>query len=282
MQRQAVLTTEGPLLLLAGAGSGKTTVLINRVANLLRYGRGSDSNEVADTVTQEDVHFLENLTYPCSEQDKSLADYLCAVEPAKPYSVLAITFTNKAANELKERLSLSIGPEAQDIWAMTFHSACCRILRREIEVLGYDRNFTIYDADDQKALMKDVLKQLQIDTKQMKEKAFLSLKRHFTAPLISCLTLPCAQTQVISAPSVRALPKAFFPSRNTTVFPKVFSLGLVMIPVIFPILPANALLEPQSGVFASFSTMLLTELLGILPHPSAFPSAWAVLQRLPH
>ena len=145
MQRKAVLATEGPLLLLAGAGSGKTTVLINRVANLLRYGRGSDTDEILDTVTEEDVSFLENLSYPCTEQDKSYADYLCAVEPAKPYSVLAITFTNKAANELKERLSLTIGPEANDIWAMTFHSACCRILRREIEALGYERNFTIYD-----------------------------------------------------------------------------------------------------------------------------------------
>ena len=135
MQRKAVLATEGPLLLLAGAGSGKTTVLINRVANLLRYGRGSDTNEVPDTVTEEDVFFLESLTFPCSEQEKNRADYLCAVEPAAPWTVLAITFTNKAANELKERLSLSIGPGAEDIWAMTFHSACCRILRREIEVL---------------------------------------------------------------------------------------------------------------------------------------------------
>ncbi|MBE6982725.1 MAG: ATP-dependent DNA helicase PcrA [Ruminococcaceae bacterium] len=175
MQQKAVLATEGPLLLLAGAGSGKTTVLINRVANLLRFGRGSDTNEVADTVTEEDVLFLENLSYPCTELERNRADYLCTVEPAAPWSVLAITFTNKAANELKERLSLSIGPGAQDIWAMTFHSACCRILRREIEVLGYERNFTIYDASDSERLMKAVLKELGLDDKIFLPKYVLTL-----------------------------------------------------------------------------------------------------------
>ncbi len=175
MQRKAVLATEGPLLLLAGAGSGKTTVLINRVANILRYGRGSDTNEVPDTVTAEDVLFLENLSYPCTEQEKNRADCLCAVEPAEPWRVLAITFTNKAANELKERLSLSIGPGAADIWAMTFHSACCRILRREIEALGYERNFTIYDSSDSERLMKAVLKELSLDDKIFPPKYVLTL-----------------------------------------------------------------------------------------------------------
>ncbi len=175
MQRKAVLSTEGPVLLLAGAGSGKTTVLINRVANILRYGRGSDTNEVPDTVTAEDVLFLENLSLPCTEQEKYRADYLCALEPAAPWNVLAITFTNKAANELKERLSLSIGPEANDIWAMTFHSACCRILRREIEVLGYERNFTIYDSSDSERLMKAVLKELGLDDKIFPPKYVLTI-----------------------------------------------------------------------------------------------------------
>ena len=172
-QRKAVLATEGPLLLLAGAGSGKTTVLINRVSNILRFGRGSDTNEVPDTVTEEDVLFLEGLSYPCTEEEKSRADYLCAVEPASPWSVLAITFTNKAANELKERLSLSIGPGAENIWAMTFHSACCRILRREIEALGYERNFTIYDSSDSERLMKAVLKELNMDDKMFPPKYVL-------------------------------------------------------------------------------------------------------------
>jgi len=143
MQQQAVLTTEGPLLLLAGAGSGKTTVLINRIANIMRFGRGSDCEEIPVSVTEEDVEFLEHLTSTPSEYDRWRADSLCAVEPAAPWSIMAITFTNKAANELKDRLSVLLGPEAQDIWAMTFHSACCRILRRDIERMGYTRSFTI-------------------------------------------------------------------------------------------------------------------------------------------
>ena len=130
MQREAVLTTEKPLLLLAGAGSGKTTVLIQRIVNLIRFGRGSDTNEIPESVTEEDVLFLETLEDMPGEYDRWRADNLCAVEPAVPWSIIAITFTNKAANELKERLSTLLGPEAQDIWAMTFHSACCRILRR--------------------------------------------------------------------------------------------------------------------------------------------------------
>ena len=104
MQQQAVMTTEGPLLLLAGAGSGKTTVLINRIANLIRFGRGSDSEEVPDTVKEEDVLFLESLAEPLSDFDRHRADYLCALEPPAPWSIIAITFTNKAANELKSRL----------------------------------------------------------------------------------------------------------------------------------------------------------------------------------
>ena len=123
MQRQAVLTTEGPLLLLAGAGSGKTTVLINRIANLMRFGRGSDSREIPNAATEADVSFLESLGEDVSDENRLRADNLCAVEPAMPWSIIAITFTNKAAGELKDRLSLLLGPEAQDIWAMTFHSA---------------------------------------------------------------------------------------------------------------------------------------------------------------
>ncbi len=165
MQREAVLTTEGPLLLLAGAGSGKTTVLINRIANIMRFGRGSDSCEILDTVMEEDVAFLENLPEQLSEYERWQADALCAVEPATPWSVIAITFTNKAANEMKERLSRLLGPEAQDIWAMTFHSACCRILRREIERMGYTRSFTIYDSSDSERIMKDIIKDMGLDDK---------------------------------------------------------------------------------------------------------------------
>jgi len=160
-----VLTTEGPLLLLAGAGSGKTTVLINRIANIMRFGRGSDSCEIPVSVTEEDVEFLENLEENPSDYDRWRADSLCAVEPAVPWSIIAITFTNKAANEMKERLSTLLGPEAQDIWAMTFHSACCRILRRDIERMGYTRSFTIYDTSDSERIMKDIIKDMGLDDK---------------------------------------------------------------------------------------------------------------------
>ena len=175
MQKEAVLTTDGPLLLLAGAGSGKTTVLINRIANILRFGRASDSKDVPDTVTQEDVLFLENLIEPISDLDRSRADYLCELEPAAAWSVIAITFTNKAANELKDRLSAMLGPQAQDIWAMTFHSACCRILRRDIERLGYTRSFTIYDTSDSERVMKEIIKDMGLDDKTFPAKYVLTI-----------------------------------------------------------------------------------------------------------
>ena len=173
MQQEAVLTTEGPLLLLAGAGSGKTTVLINRIANIMRFGRGSDCNEVPDDISLEDVEFLESLGDEISEYDRWRADRLCAVEPAVPWSIIAITFTNKAANELKERLSTLLGPEAQDIWAMTFHSACCRILRRDIERMGYTRSFTIYDSSDSERVMKEIIKDMGLDDKTFPAKYVL-------------------------------------------------------------------------------------------------------------
>ena len=165
-QREAVLSTEGPLLLLAGAGSGKTTVLIHRVANLLRYGRGSDTEELPTPVTEDEVSFLEQYAASPDESQRPLAEYLCAVEPARPWEVLAITFTNKAANELKERLGRMLGEEAAgDVWASTFHSACVRILRRDIDRLGFDRSFTIYDSDDSKRVIKDIIKELELEEK---------------------------------------------------------------------------------------------------------------------
>lgn len=173
MQQEAVMTTEGPLLLLAGAGSGKTTVLINRIANIMRFGRGSDSTEIPYDLSDNDVLFLENLGEDISEEERYRADNLCAVDPALPWSIIAITFTNKAANELKERLSVLLGPGAQDIWAMTFHSACCRILRREIERMGYTRSFTIYDASDSERIMKDIIKDMGLDDKTFPAKYVL-------------------------------------------------------------------------------------------------------------
>ncbi len=175
MQQEAVLTTEGPLLLLAGAGSGKTTVLINRIANLLRFGSGSESDLVPDTVTEEDLLFLEQLSEPVSEFDRCRADLLCAVEPVAPWNIIAVTFTNKAANELKDRLVKLVNPEAASVWAMTFHSACCRILRRDAERVGLTGHFTIYDTTDSERLMKDIIKEMGLDDKTFPAKMVLSV-----------------------------------------------------------------------------------------------------------
>ncbi len=174
MQLQAALTTEGPLLLLAGAGSGKTTVLINRIANLISFGCAYDSAEIPDYVTDADVLFLEDWLKTQPEADRAHAYALSALRPVAPWSIIAITFTNKAANELKDRLAHMLGEEALDVWAMTFHSACCRILRRDIERLGYDRSFTIYDTSDSERVIKDVLRDMSLDEKVFAPRMVLS------------------------------------------------------------------------------------------------------------
>mgnify|MGYP000339760791 CR=1 FL=1 len=175
MQLQAALTTEGPLLLLAGAGSGKTTVLIQRIANLISYGCASDSAEIPDYICEEDVTFLEQYLAAPEPSQKARADALCALRPVAPWSIIAITFTNKAANELKERLTRMLGTEALDVWAMTFHSACCRILRRDIEKLGFDRSFTIYDTSDSERVVKDILRDMSLDEKVFAPRLVLSI-----------------------------------------------------------------------------------------------------------
>ncbi len=176
-QRQAVLTTQGPLLLLAGAGSGKTTVLINRVDNLLTFGQGSDSNAVPDWAGEEDLRFLEAFPHAPSPEDWQRARRLCAVNPPRPWEIIAITFTNKAAGELKERLGRTCGAAANDIWAATFHSACVRILRRNMEDLGegFSNSFTIYDTDDSRRVVKDVLRDLNLEEKEFPLRTVLSI-----------------------------------------------------------------------------------------------------------
>ena len=131
-QKEAVYHTEGPLLMLAGAGSGKTRALTHRIA------------------------------------------YLIDEMGVKPWNILAITFTNKAAREMRERVDHLVGFGADQIWVSTFHSTCVRILRRYIDRIGYGNSFTIYDTDDQKTVMKDVCKRLNIDTKAYKERSLLS------------------------------------------------------------------------------------------------------------
>ena len=175
MQQEAVMTTEGPLLLLAGAGSGKTTVLINRIANLMRFGKGSDTQFVPNGISDEDVRFLETAIGSEDPNILQRAEYLCAVDPVLPWNIIAITFTNKAANELKDRLTNILGEQAQDIWAMTFHSACCRILRRNIERLGYTGHFTIYDASDSERVIKEIVKDMGLDDKTFPAKYVLSV-----------------------------------------------------------------------------------------------------------
>lgn len=174
MQQEAVMTTEGPLLLLAGAGSGKTTVLINRIANLIRFGAGSDSEYIQDHITEDDVGFLEGLSDTPSDEERERADELCALYPVSPWNIIAITFTNKAANELKDRLGKILGASAQDVWAMTFHSACCRILRRHIDRLGYSGHFTIYDASDSERVIKEIIKDMGLDDKTFPAKYVLA------------------------------------------------------------------------------------------------------------
>ena len=194
MQLEATMTTQGPLLLLAGAGSGKTTVLINRIANLLKYGSGSDSEYVPSGIGEEDIAFLESYVNALSNAagapgirnsgsgilnsdidglTERMLD-LCAIDPVEPWRIIAITFTNKAAHEMKERLERMLGRAADDIWAMTFHSACSRILRRDIDKIGYDRAFTIYDSADSASLMKRIMKDLDIEERNLPHKTILN------------------------------------------------------------------------------------------------------------
>ena len=172
-QKQAVFTVNGPLLILAGAGSGKTTVLINRIANILRYGDAYNSTYLRDDLDENDIAackaYIENGTPLTTESQEHLSVSACA-----PWRIMAITFTNKAAGELKDRLCAMLGETANDIWASTFHSTCARILRRDGERIGYSSHFTVYDTDDQRRLMKSILKELDITEKNITPKSILN------------------------------------------------------------------------------------------------------------
>lgn len=172
-QKQAVFTVNGPLLILAGAGSGKTTVLINRIANILRYGDAYNSTYLRDDLDENDIAackaYIESGTPLTTESQEHLSVSACA-----PWRIMAITFTNKAAGELKDRLCAMLGETANDIWASTFHSTCARILRRDGERIGYSSHFTVYDTDDQRRLMKSILKELDISEKNITPKSILN------------------------------------------------------------------------------------------------------------
>ncbi|WP_283673003.1 ATP-dependent helicase [Butyricicoccus sp. Marseille-Q5471] len=166
MQREAVFSTDGPLLILAGAGSGKTTVLINRITAILRYGQGLTSQFAPAGATEEELLFLTQYLTDPQEEQRERAELLCSMQPVKPWEIIAITFTNKAARELRERLTLAVGEEdAGAIWAHTFHTACLRILRRHVDLLGFEKAFTIYDEDDKKRVIIGILRQLNLDEK---------------------------------------------------------------------------------------------------------------------
>ena len=170
MQRKAVFTTDGPLLILAGAGSGKTTVLVNRIANLIRFGSAHGSGWTPREVTEEDVKALKMAIMTGTDAPAWL-DGMLRQNAVRSWNIMAITFTNKAAGELKERLRNMLGGEEGDeVFASTFHSACVRILRRWAESIGYPRSFTIYDTDDSQRVMKAVYKELNVDDKAIKIK----------------------------------------------------------------------------------------------------------------
>ena len=185
VQQQAVFTTEGPLLILAGAGSGKTTVLVNRIANIIRFGRAYGSRELSRPVTRNDLEQLRTAILCGQPLPRSLMPVM-SVEPARPWNVLAITFTNKAAGELKERLKGMLGEEmGGDVNASTFHSACVRILRRDAERIGFPTSFTIYDSDDQQRVMKQIYKDLMIDDKFLPVKSAIAQISGYKDKLLS-------------------------------------------------------------------------------------------------
>lgn len=173
MQKKAVFTVNGPLLILAGAGSGKTTVLVNRIGHLLEYGNAYFEDTFTPMIDEDDVLFLEDYLNEKYDNKERVLSLIGANTP-NPWNVLAITFTNKAANELKERLIKRLGDIGNSVNSGTFHSICLRILRREIENLGYSSSFTIYDTDDSVRVIKDCMESIGLDTKMFPPKAVLS------------------------------------------------------------------------------------------------------------
>ncbi len=173
MQKQAVFTIDGPVLILAGAGSGKTTVIINRIANMVQFGDAYTNEYMRDSITEEDIEFLEE--YADGENwEMERAFSLVRGRTIMPWNILAITFTNKAAGELRERLADMLGAQAAEVNASTFHSACVRILRREIDRLGYTSSFAIYDTDDSIRVIKAALRELKLDEKRFPAKMLLA------------------------------------------------------------------------------------------------------------
>ena len=175
-QTEAVLSVKGPLLILAGAGSGKTTVLVNRICHIIKYGTVCESDFVPDGVTDEDIFILEEAARSASHEELEELLSTFIHHPCPPWAMLAITFTNKAANEIKSRLANALGDEsvAKEIWAGTFHSVCVRMLRRFGDRAGLADNFSIYDTQDKKRQIAEVMKELNIDDKMLPIRSVMS------------------------------------------------------------------------------------------------------------
>lgn len=172
-QQRAVFHVNGPVLVLAGAGSGKTTAMIHRIVQMIHFGDGWVQANAS--ITKEDAAYLKDYIADKQPADLERLCSILAVQPIQPWHILAITFTNKAANELRSRLLQAIGEEcASMLHASTFHSACVRILRRSISKLGYDSNFTIYDTDDSQRLMKSCIADADVSEKQFPPRAVLT------------------------------------------------------------------------------------------------------------
>lgn len=173
-QKKAVFTVCGPVLVLAGAGSGKTSVLVNRCVNLIYFGNAYMNEKVPEGASEDDLAFLRAFAEG-KETDASRLRDIVACDTPKSWNILAITFTNKAAGELRDRITAKLGEEGQDICAATFHSACVRILRQEIEALGYGSSFAIYDSDDSQRLMKACIAELDVSEKLFPPKSMAGI-----------------------------------------------------------------------------------------------------------
>ncbi len=203
-QREAVFSVNGPLLVLAGAGTGKTTVLVNRIAHIIRFGNAYEDSRLPEGLTEADALRLEQAASLSKEEMTEVLSETIA-DPCPPWAILCITFTNKAANEMKERLAQTVGEDyASQIWAGTFHSICLRLLRKFGEKVGLSKGFTVYDTDDSKRLILSCMSYLQIDEKSFPSKSMLAqisaLKNQLKLPAVfsSEIGSDFRQTQIAS------------------------------------------------------------------------------------
>ncbi len=189
VQRECVYTINGPLMILAGAGSGKTTVLVNRLCYIVRYGDAYKNDWVPDEINSDDLVQMQNALDTLNGDELGIYLERFRIMPPPAWAVLAVTFTNKAAGEIKERISAALGEnstDASDMWTGTFHSVCMRILRRWGDLLGYEKGFGITDTDDAKKLITECMKSLSIDTKNLPVKSVMTeisrAKNHLMDP----------------------------------------------------------------------------------------------------